>query len=77
MNKRAPGKTFYQLQGKAAWDTPPHFATYSDHRMAMAFAALAMLGPVVIEHPEVVEKSYPEFWAHLADVGFEVVPKML
>lgn len=64
MSKRSPGKTFYNIQGKAAWTTPPQFATYGDHRMAMAFAAFAMLGDVAIENPKVVGKSYPEFWEH-------------
>lgn len=37
--------------------------TYDDHRMAMAFApAAAIRGRVVINHPEVVSKSYPHFW---------------
>jgi 3-phosphoshikimate 1-carboxyvinyltransferase len=36
--------------------------TYEDHRMAMAFAPVALKMPVVIEHPEVVSKSYPTFW---------------
>ena len=37
--------------------------TYNDHRMAMAFAPLALkMKSVTIENPEVVSKSYPEFW---------------
>ena len=36
--------------------------TYDDHRMAMAFAPIAMLRPVIIEEPGVVAKSYPSFW---------------
>ena len=72
MNKRSPGKTFYQVQGKASWDIPPHFATHGDHRMAMSFAAMSMLGPVVVEHPDVVTKSYPLFWEHLRQVGCKV-----
>jgi 3-phosphoshikimate 1-carboxyvinyltransferase len=44
--------------------------TYHDHRMAMAFAPLAMLGPVSIESPTVVKKSYPQFWKELANSGF-------
>ena len=36
--------------------------TYDDHRMAMAFAPLAALGPLRIRDPEVVAKSYPSFW---------------
>ena len=46
----------------------PVFETYEDHRMAMAFAPLAMLIDVVIEEPEVVVKSYPEYWEHLSEV---------
>ncbi len=45
-------------------------ATYHDHRMAMAFAPLAMLGPLTIEAPTVVKKSYPQFWKELAKSGF-------
>ncbi len=48
--------------------------TYKDHRMAMAFAPLALLHPLQIERPEVVEKSYPRFWEHLAAAGFTVHP---
>ena len=47
-------------------------ATYHDHRMAMAFAPLAMRGPLTIESPNVVRKSYPQFWKELADSGFVI-----
>lgn len=41
-------------------------ATYDDHRMAMAFAPAAYRFPgLSIEHPEVVSKSYPNFWTDL------------
>lgn len=44
----------------------PTIATYADHRMAMAFAPAAYVHPgLVIEHPEVVSKSYPAFWRDL------------
>jgi 3-phosphoshikimate 1-carboxyvinyltransferase len=47
--------------------------TYEDHRMAMAFAPLALLIPEVeIEDAQVVEKSYPAFWQDLQKTGFEV-----
>ena len=46
--------------------------TYEDHRMAMAFAPLAMLFEgLAIEEPEVVEKSYPAFWTDLKNLDFE------
>ena len=47
-------------------------ATYHDHRMAMAFAPLALLGPLVVEGPHVVRKSYPQFWNELARAGFGI-----
>lgn len=37
-------------------------STYNDHRMAMAFAPYALCRTLEIEDPNVVEKSYPEFW---------------
>jgi len=40
--------------------------TYDDHRMAMAFAPIALKMPLTIEHPEVVNKSYPLFWQTLS-----------
>ena len=46
--------------------------TYEDHRMAMAFAPLAMRGPLRVHEPEVVRKSYPSFWRALAAVGMQV-----
>ncbi len=60
----------YRLEGQAQWGAPPRLATYGDHRMAMAFAPLALLGPVDIENPDVVGKSYPHFWEHLQQAGF-------
>ena len=45
-------------------------ATYQDHRMAMAFAPLALRTSLTIENAEVVSKSYPTFWEDLKSVGF-------
>lgn len=45
--------------------------TYDDHRMAMAFAPLATILDIEIQHPSVVNKSYPSFWKHMEDAGFE------
>ena len=46
--------------------------TYQDHRMAMAFAPLALKVPIIIEEAEVVSKSYPTFWDDLKSVGFTI-----
>lgn len=47
-------------------------ATYNDHRMAMAFAPLALKSPIIIEDAEVVSKSYPTFWDDLKSIGFKI-----
>jgi 3-phosphoshikimate 1-carboxyvinyltransferase len=52
-----------------------HIDTYDDHRMAMAFAPIAVNNSVFIENPSVVEKSYPNFWEHLEDYKFEILTK--
>ena len=50
-------------------------ATYSDHRMAMAFAPLALKIGHQIAEANVVTKSYPDFWNDLEAVGFELIEK--
>ncbi|MFI1773098.1 3-phosphoshikimate 1-carboxyvinyltransferase [Thalassobellus citreus] len=47
-------------------------ATYNDHRMAMAFAPLALKTPIIIEDAAVVSKSYPTFWDDLKSIGFQI-----
>ena len=46
--------------------------TYNDHRMAMAFAPLALKVPIVIEDYMVVSKSYPDYWKDLESIGFKI-----
>lgn len=47
-------------------------ATYHDHRMAMAFAPLALKTNLQIEDAMVVSKSYPTFWEDLKTIGFKI-----
>lgn len=47
-------------------------ATYNDHRMAMAFAPLALKTDIIIQHAYVVSKSFPTFWDDLKSIGFEI-----
>lgn len=63
---------FEPAEGMLAWDNercevaePVSICTYDDHRMAMAFAPVALTRPIIIENPEVVSKSYPNFWEDL------------
>ncbi|MDE6311653.1 MAG: 3-phosphoshikimate 1-carboxyvinyltransferase [Muribaculaceae bacterium] len=51
----------------------PVVNTHDDHRIAMAFAPASVFVPgIIIDHPEVVEKSYPGFWEALSEAGFIV-----
>ena len=49
--------------------------TYNDHRMAMSFAPLSLLVPINIKNPEVVTKSYFNFWNDLESLGFNILKK--
>jgi len=51
--------------------------TYNDHRMAMAFAPLALVTSIGINDAEVVSKSYPSFWKDLKSIGIEIIPNHL
>ena len=49
--------------------------TYDDHRMAMSFAPLSMINQIIIINPEVVSKSYLNFWNDLESLGFKISQK--
>lgn len=49
--------------------------TYDDHRMALAFAPASLVAPIDIRHPEVVTKSYPNYWGDLRTAGFRIEEK--
>ena len=51
----------------------PGLDTYDDHRMAMSLAPGAIVtGSLIINNPEVVSKSYPDFWDDLKQAGFSI-----
>lgn len=51
----------------------PVIDTYEDHRMAMAFAPASLkLKELRINNPEVVSKSYPDYWGDLSAAGFQI-----
>jgi hypothetical protein len=51
------------------FDQPYSIETYDDHRMAMAFTPLVLKIPsLIIQHPNVVKKSYPTFWVDIQKV---------
>src|SRR5690606_27622017 len=66
----ADGDIFHLKTSESLHPRELVFDTYEDHRMAMAFAPLSMkLGPIKINNPGVVNKSYPKFWVHLRAMG--------
>ncbi len=63
----------FALKKGISASAPQSFNPDIDHRMALAFAPLALrLGSVTIQDPQVVNKSYPGFWLDLKKAGFEV-----
>ncbi len=77
------GAQLYEpAEGELAWDGKldmemkdelPMINTYHDHRMALAFAPMALADlKMQIEDPMVVTKSYPDFWNDLKKIGFTV-----
>ena len=75
MPERFSSKTaieYYMQEGTSTIENSyiPTIDTYNDHRMAMCFAPLGLLFPIVIHDPLVVSKSYPGFWKDISDLGF-------
>lgn len=46
--------------------------TYQDHRMALAFAPLALRTDLYINDAEVVSKSFIDFWSNLQEIGVKI-----
>lgn len=62
--------TLWIKKGIANFKKTPTIATYKDHRMAMAFAPLGLFfEKMIVENPNVVEKSYPDFWRDFEVLG--------
>ncbi len=71
---RVDGDVLQLESGVPAGPASVQIQCFHDHRMAMAFSLLAAAEKTVIfDQPEVVEKSYPDFWQHLAGFGFELI----
>ena len=70
-----PDGAWISWDGKKTPNLPEikQIKTYQDHRMAMAFGPAAILFPgLIIEDPDVVNKSYPGFWNDLQNAGFNI-----
>lgn len=59
--------------GLAGQTLPTSIETYSDHRIAMAFALAGLkIGGITILDPDCVGKTYPGYWEALASLGVEL-----
>jgi 3-phosphoshikimate 1-carboxyvinyltransferase len=74
-------KLEYNKSGILSWNGTIHptnsseicIQTYHDHRMALAFAPIALCRKqIIIDDPAVVIKSYPNYWNDLKNMGFEI-----
>ncbi len=61
--------SFYLQEGKAEVVQETVFPTYEDHRIAMSVALFGDLQPIVVESPTVVQKSFPDYWKMLEELG--------
>ncbi len=61
-----------QLKATPAIKNKMAVDTYNDHRMAMAFAPLALKTDLTINDAGVVSKSYPTFWNDLKATGIRL-----
>jgi len=69
--KEINGNTLIWTGERCIQDEAISIATYEDHRMAMSFAPAAFkFENIIIEHPQVVSKSYPGYWKDLEAIGF-------
>ena len=65
-------KDSLQLKATSMIEKDIAIDTYKDHRMAMAFAPLALKTNLIINEAEVVSKSYPSFWSDLKATGIRL-----
>ena len=70
-NIETSDNTIY-FEGNQSLNNNIKISTYQDHRMALSFATLAVITDVSIESPNVVSKSFPNFWENLKNLGFKI-----
>ena len=57
-------------------EASPVIETYDDHRVAMSFAVAALLvGTITVSRPQVVEKSFANFWQQLSSLPVSISPR--
>ena len=70
-NIKTSDNTIY-FKGDQQLNNNIKIGTYQDHRMALSFATLAVIIDISIESPNVVSKSFPNYWKNLKTLGFKI-----
>jgi len=70
-NIETSDNTIY-FEGNQSLNNNIKISTYQDHRMALSFATLAVITDISIESPNVVSKSFPNFWKNIKTLGFKI-----
>ena len=65
-------QSFYTNKGWYIIRIFPNIDTYNDHRMALSVAPLGLIVPITINDPDVISKSFPEYWNNLSQLGFNL-----
>lgn len=63
------GYDFIEIDASQRNDAPVEFDTYTDHRMAMSLALVALDRDVVINNPEVTHKTFPRYFEMLRSIS--------
>jgi len=70
-NIKTSDNTIY-FKGDQQLNNNIKIGTHQDHRMALSFATLAVIIDISIESPNVVSKSFPNYWKNLKTLGFKI-----
>ena len=70
-NIKTSDNTIY-FKGAQQLNNNIKIGTHQDHRMALSFATLAVIIDISIESPNVVSKSFPNYWKNLKTLGFKI-----
>ncbi len=68
-------KVYFMLDGELKIPEMITFEDYKDHRMIMSLSTLSCLHEVILTNPDVVEKSYVDYWKDLSNLGFKLILK--
>lgn len=72
VNVMTDNKSLKIIEFNSKINSDIYINTYNDHRMAMSFLPISLFFPIKIENPNVVTKSYPNFWLDVEKLNFSI-----